>query len=51
VSATRAGQALRGQAEQAWQDLEQLTTAGLTADEHGAAIALLPRIEANLSAR
>jgi hypothetical protein len=37
--------------ERAWQDLEQLTAAGLTADERGAAIALLQRVEANLSAR
>lgn len=49
VSATRAGRALRGQVEQAWQELEELTTAGLTDEERVAVMRLLRRIEANLT--
>ena len=50
VSATRAGQALRGQVMQAWRDLELATTAGLTEEEHQQAMHLLARIEENLAA-
>jgi MarR family transcriptional regulator, organic hydroperoxide resistance regulator len=50
VSATRAGQALRGQVLQAWRELEILTSAGLTEAERRQAMYLLARIEANLTA-
>ncbi|WP_234442955.1 MarR family winged helix-turn-helix transcriptional regulator [Streptomyces cellulosae] len=49
VSATRAGQALRGQVEQAWRKLEELTVAGLTGDERTTVLGLLERVEANLT--
>jgi DNA-binding MarR family transcriptional regulator len=49
VAATRAGQALRDRVQQAWRDLEELTTAGLTNEERQATMRLLGRIEANLT--
>jgi DNA-binding MarR family transcriptional regulator len=48
VDTTRAGRALRDRVMQAWSDLEALTTAGFTADEHEQALRVLNRIEANL---
>ncbi|MCX4554927.1 MarR family winged helix-turn-helix transcriptional regulator [Streptomyces umbrinus] len=49
VSATRAGQALRGQVRQAWRDLEEVTVAGFTEAEYRQAMQVLARIEANLT--
>ncbi|MFD3679175.1 MarR family winged helix-turn-helix transcriptional regulator [Streptomyces sp. NPDC058613] len=50
VSATRAGQALRGQVEQAWRELEALTIAGMSNEEQSLAMRILERFESNLAA-
>ncbi|MFH8776111.1 MarR family winged helix-turn-helix transcriptional regulator [Streptomyces sp. NPDC017958] len=50
VNATRAGQALRDRVLQAWRDLESITAAGFSAEEHEQAMRVLTRIEANLTA-
>ncbi|WP_432000680.1 MarR family winged helix-turn-helix transcriptional regulator [Streptomyces sioyaensis] len=50
VRPTRAGQALRERVEQAWRELEEATTAGLTREERAVAMRLLGRITENLTA-
>ncbi|MFD3722707.1 FtsK/SpoIIIE domain-containing protein [Streptomyces sp. NPDC058674] len=45
VSATRAGQALRGQVEQAWRELEALTVAGMSDEEQSLAMGILERFD------
>ncbi|MFG2848972.1 MarR family winged helix-turn-helix transcriptional regulator [Kitasatospora sp. NPDC048296] len=49
VAATRAGQALRDRVQQAWRDLEELTTAGLADGELEGTLLVLSRIEAGLT--
>lgn len=48
VTATRAGQALRGQVQAAWSALEEVTTAGLDERDRETLVRLLGRAEANL---
>ncbi|MEU0009520.1 MarR family winged helix-turn-helix transcriptional regulator [Streptomyces sp. NPDC006314] len=49
VTPTRAGRALRDKVQQAWQDLEAITSTGFTEEEYQQTMRNLARIEANLS--
>ena len=48
VHPTEAGRKLRAEVERVWQRLEELTTAGFSASDDGAARAVLARLEDNL---
>ncbi|MGW2202056.1 MarR family winged helix-turn-helix transcriptional regulator [Streptomyces sp. NPDC001774] len=49
IEPTAASHALRREVEQIWSQLEDLTTAGMSADERAAALRTLERLEQNLA--